>query len=620
MTTQTQEKKAKPESEQGSDLSSEISLDDDFDSLDDLRTEIMGQIEEAKTWYEKQYHITWDEMNNLYRGIRERGKNQLEWQHNYSSGKPFGIVQQVYTHIMQGLYPKEKLWSITPRENDNENNQLAAKAWKEIMLVQSKGMHLRRNMGWSVLDAIIFDCGIMEYGWKFQTITKKYLDWKTGKVEVVGDVERISMPYFESVAPFDMIGDLDAQSWETQGWVGRRIAVSWGEIESDRAYNRKDEKARLQLEFKDKDKLTPGKVFEGWKYTKKDLVVIILDGGYIIKKHTTLLKSNEINYLPIILFPEQRTPIGIGLLSNIKDSLQYFEKVMNSNADNLDLAIQRLWVLKSNSDIPFNKLKVSLGKVWKVGPNDDLQALQMPGINADSYKEMQLHDSIVNTIAGNNEPFAGETATQDKLNAIQTTQKANESVMYNQEEFLIPGLTAWLNMNQQFMTVEECAKVVGKVRAGALRLEDKAVDLNIALDVELSGEASEYERLLEVDNMSQFTNLAVAIAQLPPQLQGPMYEILADLFGYKDKLTASAAQTAPVAGATGNQGAGPDNITPEMISAIKAEAEAFAKAAGVTVDQYMNDLAAKMQLQPQDLIIAIVKAGSIQKLLQGGGK
>lgn len=599
-------KEAQPKEQAiASKIESQVAEDEAYEDLDKLRKEIQGKIDESKAYFEKNMHIGWDKANNLYRCIRARGQFQLEWQNNFASGKPFATVQQLYANLMSGLYPKDKLWSLRPAEVSQPNTNVAD-LWKKVMLIQAQDMHLRRNLGWSVLDAIICDYGILEYGWLFKKRVKKYLDYKSGKVTPVEDPERISRPYFESVSPFDFLSDLDAMSWETQEWAARRVRVTLGEMESDPTYNMNAEIERLKRNNKDATEYT---AFDGWKYWTANTIIIILDGGHIIKKHWTLLKSNVIPCLPVTLFTEQRTPAGIGLLGVLRGSLEYIDKIMNSNADNMDLALQRIWTLKSSSDIPFSRLNIFPGKIFKVDSHDELAPVNMPGINLDSYKEMQIHEQFIKDISGNMEMYTGDTATQDKINAVQTTVKEREVIESNQEELLKPMLRAWIDMNQQFMDKKEVALVVGKQEASKYKVEDKGTDLNVALIVDVTGESSEVEKLIGIDNITRFTNLVSSIVQVPPNLQGPIFAELVELFGYKDKfkLETPNAQAKP--------------ISPDAISKIKQEAARLASAKGLTPEQYMGRLAEQYGMPGPKLMEKILNAGSIEEFLkapQGG--
>lgn len=598
------EKSKQPQNQIAENIETKVAEDEDYSDIEKLRLEVKRRIDEAVAYFENNFHTRWDEMANLYRGLRARAAQMLEWQNNFVSSKPFGVSQQVYAACMQGLYPKEKLFSLTPREQ-TENAKIAASGWKQVMLVQSKKMHLRRNMGWTVTDGIICDYGISKYGWKFETKVKKYLDWKTGKVEAVEEPQKISTPFIKSISPFDFLSDLDAMSWEEQEWTAERIAVSMDEIESDPTYNMNDEIAAVKIWLKTKSQDEPvGRLLYGWEYHTCDTVLVILDEcDKIVKKHYTLLKSNEIPYIPFCLFPEQRTPGGMGLLNNIKGSLQYIDKLMNANADNMDLALRAPWTLKSNSNISFTKLDISLDKIFKVDANDELQRMQIPGPDLGAYREIQLHEKFIDGVSGGNQPYESDTATESKLNALQGTAKVRETIEYNQDEMLVPMLRAWLNMNQQFMEAKEVTATVGPTKAKQMKLESQGIDYNVDVEIELTGEASEVERLIEVDNLTQFTNLAQAIASLPPDIQPGLLSELVNLFGYKDKIK--------LGGANVNEG------DKQKLLAIKAEAEAMAKEQGVKPEDIMNGLATKMQMTPEQLMKAVIGAGSIKAFVGG---
>jgi hypothetical protein len=366
-------------------------------------------------------------------------------------------------------------------------------------------------------------------------------------------------------------------------------------------------------------------VLECWEYHTKDSIMLIVAGKFMVKKHWTPFKENKLPYYIVTSFPETRTPYGLALVEMIYDSLEYINTVMNANADNMDLALQRMWLIKSYSDIPFNKLESGPGKVYKVSAFDDMTPVPTVPLNPESYREIGTHTQFANDVAGNPDtPQAASTATEAKLSALNFSSKIRESIKYNREEFLIPFLRSWINLNQQFLTKEDAVSLLGSKKAKELAIETKNVDWNVDLDVELTGEASDVDRLLELDKFSQFVNLIVAASKMPTGLsQSLVYKQILTLFNYPnewlnqqtDQIKDTQEQQAqqPTEGQPAQPTNGP---TQADAQAIKSEIEAAAKSAGVPPQQFLANMAEKMQVDVASLLKSIMAAGSFDKFAE----
>jgi hypothetical protein len=292
---------------------------------------------------------------------------------------------------------------------------------------------------------------------------------------------------------------------------------------------------------------------------------------------------------------------------------------MNSNADLTDLAVMPIWLLNSNTNIDYNKLELYPNKVFKVDNNDKLANLPMPGPRTEGYKEISEHERYIHGISGNLEQVEGaDTATEAKLSAIRAQGKTKEYVKFNREEFLIPFLTAWLNLNQQFLTKEDAIKLLGEKRANDLHLEDSDVDLNVDFEVELTGEASDIDRVLELDKITQFNNAMIAISQLPPEINKEVViKKLVSLFGYEPNEWINKVPNVPQQPAVpGQEESGMDKAEVEKrVIKVKGEVEQVANEQGVAPEQYLTDMANKMQIDIKTLMALMVKEGGLQEFI-----
>ena len=85
-------------------------------TLEEVKKKIVTDIEESYERIETEFGTKWDKLGNLYRGIRVKAENMLDWQNNFSSNRAFGVARQAHAYLLDGLYPKQDFYAITPFE------------------------------------------------------------------------------------------------------------------------------------------------------------------------------------------------------------------------------------------------------------------------------------------------------------------------------------------------------------------------------------------------------------------------------------------------------------------------------------------------------------------------
>ena len=595
------------------DITEQLSIED----IASYKTQILNEIAEGYNFYDEYFHGKWDYYYNLYRGIRKKSDEMADWRSNLSPNPAFGLIQQQLALIMSGIYPSGDFFALRPKSKDEAGvSDKTAEALKQVMQKQSNDMHLYKAIYWGVLDSLIYSAGIIKFEWKIDYIQKSYLDIKTGK-SVDIDEQRLSRPTVRVVNPMDLVIDPEAETIHGDSraarYIAEKVEVSIGDLKDNPAYNIDSEVNQLlmwakECGFKDTDRVS------GWEYNTPTEVAIFLggkfegkDSQFMVKRHKTIYKSNELPYYSLIAYPDQRSPFGLSTMEMIKDSIEYINAIVNNNADNLELALMNVWKMKTSSDIPYTKMNMFPGKVIKMDTFDELEQFEFKGISKDGYNEINMHEGFIDQVTGKLDLIsegADTTATQAKLDAARQSQKIKEYIRYNREECIVELLRAWVDMIQQFQTKEELIDYLGEAKAKEIELEDKNIDLDMEFDIELTGEATEIDRLNELDKFNMFMQLLDSLKVLPPEIDRlQVIKRLMSMNGIPEDWLVEVPQEAQ------EQPQGKPND-------IGTEIESLAAESGVSPEELIQGLADKLQQDPQKVIDGIANSGGVQAFIE----
>ena len=623
----------------------------DFDegmSLEEIKEALKEDIDAAVTHVQEQYVQNWDYLNNLYHNIRETDEYTEDWQANLGLSGAFGPVNQEIPSIMGGIFPKPDFYSLTPVDDDGSDKYaIAAEAHRSIMTKQAEQMHLYKNLYWTVMDALIFSAGWVKLEWKFDRKKRKYLDSRSGKLVQVTKEEIIAHPIITNISPYDVFVDPEATGVEDARYVVHKVQKTLGEIMSSKFWNMTDEKNQLKA-----DVINGGN--KRWKnckvdlylyYTPTEIMAVTTDYKFVVKKHTTPYKHNRIPLFNLVKFPEQRSPYGISTVEAIADMVEYTNILVNSNADNIRIALNKLFTLKSSSDIDGETLKVAPGRIFKIRQNDELKEMPITPVSPMVYREIGQMEQFKNQAIGNMDMIDSsqvKTAREAEIVASRASAKVKEFIVYNREEFLKPLIKTWIDLNQQYLTKQDdIVKVLGKTTIKKLELEGKEIDLNVDVMVQVSGDSGMAERGQVLEEVGQFIQLMATAAQLPPEVDRRKYlETLVGLMPNipKDILLPANRQPKeePMQPAAPPMPGGPEGAPPPQAGpppapgqgasprdAIAQEIITLAQQTNMTPAQLVTALAQKLGMDPQAMIQAIEQAGSLNAFLaqtQGGAQ
>lgn len=647
---QTQEQPQEKEQEKASKseelkfTETETPLDSELENKKDIEEYlqmVLAKINDGRRYYEDVFHDSWEELASLYEGIRQRTEEMQDWQNNLAPNNGFGLIRQQLALYMNTLYPKRDNYTMKPRKyvEDKAKAKKTVEFHKEVMDIQSKQMHEYRNFTWLVLDSLIFSSGKCDIGWHIDYRDKRYyLNTKTGKKEEL-KIERISRPYIRILNPFDVIIDPDCDAIEDDingaEYGAIRDSITVRDLKESPRYNVKSEVTRF---LRDNPKLKNWDRLERWEFrtrTERAMVITGINdtaipsdagGGYLVSKHYTPYKDNKLHILSMVAYSKQRSVEALSTMMMVRDSLKYITKIVNSNADAMDLALLGLWMLKSDSDIPFDRAKIFPSKVFKVNSFDELKKMDVTAVHPDAYREIELHEKMMRGVTGNldavNVRPETKTATEAKIEASRNSVKTKEDVKFNKEEFYVEYLRQRIDLNQQFLTKDDAIALVGERRMKELEIEPDDVDWNVDLDIELTGELADIDRVNEADKINNFVAIVQAVASLPDAFDKvEMLKELMNMFGYPEKWIQEQKpqeQKQLPAGKEQPQQPTPEDVQAkeQVVSGIEQEVEQMARDAGKSPEDLINGIATQLQAKPEQILEQAVQAGGLGKFLQ----
>lgn len=570
---------------------------------------IMAQIGESKGILEDNFHPKWKLMDNLMKGIKSMGAYTEEWQSNMSSNLLFGIVTQEISLIMNAIYPKTDFYSFEPEE-DTDGAMRSVEVHKKIMEIQAKDMHLYKSIYWSVMDSLVYSVGWLKLEWEFDEKEKQFLDFTSGKIVPVEEKEKIDRPCVRNVSPFNIFFDVNATSMEDCKWVAELKQITKADLQNP-VYNTPDAKVLLK-ELYDKD---DDYSFNIYVYYTPKSVTVLNENGLVIRNHHTIYKHNKIPFFPLVKFPLQRSLLGLSTCEMVHDSVNYYDQLLNAYADNMKLAIHKIWLLKSSSDIKQEDMRIHPGKVIGVRSFDELSALPNPA-PVSPYNEMENINSQINKVVGNLDQVddsSNRTATEARISAQRSATKQQSYILYNREEAIKPLLVMWFDLNQQFLDKEKVTALLGKKVSKDLKVENNDVDLSVNAKVIITGESGLVDKTQQLENLQTFMELVMGVAQMPEGIdKQKLLKYVLSNTDMPEDIYAEATeipQEAP-------QGKAPQVSAPVNKDKLMNEIDTAAKSIGTNPEGLIQSLSKQLGMPPETIIQQIESMGSLNAFLQ----
>ncbi len=399
---------------------------------EDQKQKLVSKCTETFEYYRTQLEIPRQRMLELF-------ENTFIFKFERGEGKMSLCFPKLYEHLQKiapRLVSNDPKWVITPLTPTRLLEDLEG-ADPEAMYLDAQVGQLYLNYIWWLgrckekLDEWSISGLVMDIGWAkvdfVQKLKKKKVTFEEDGEEMEKEVEEVHIEYPTFEVPdtlsiyFDpKISDVDDmrsiiefQERVAVGDLMRNKQLYYKEaIEflekvgaSDTTINSKLNQKFTQQGIPDNnnpvDNSVSLKTYYGYvSMEDEDDEVMVM---FTVANDTEIIECKEIPFMPFEKFTPSKVPgqaIGKGALSPILDQHKAYNLVRNQRFDNVNIVINRMWMMRRGAGIDPRKLRSIPGNVIDVKSFDDIQPLETPDVTRSSYEEANSLNTEMQSITG----------------------------------------------------------------------------------------------------------------------------------------------------------------------------------------------------------------------------
>lgn len=530
------------------------------------------------------------------KGLYEAPVRQQYWRDTLvpRASNSFPLVAQhvraVLDQAMPAVFPEAVPFAIQPNQGTSWQ---VARAWEAVLAYQIKQINFKQEMRLLIKDAEVFGIGLGKWGWLSETkkrevykravkpkkVQNQYGQWvvlhtkESDALDVEEVEEVITKPFFKRCEINHVLIDpsLRVPDIRYAKYVIYRDFLTLRDLNALRDYegwNIPSEEELRQLAVPPEE-TAPGTPMENeatafpaqghrplpryydssedpldhklevLEYWTNDSVLVVLQRKKLIRK-----EKNPFGCIPFVSAFWDDIPgsfYAFGIPRRIGGVQTHIQGLRNLRLDDINLALQNVWLAKIGTEIAAQPMKAYPGAVFKVDdPQHDLVPLIKQPLIPQAYEEEDVLINDAERTSGANEMVvqggmpAGNRSTGMRTaagaNAVSGAASARIQGFVDNiiEQVFVPTLNAIIEMDRQRMDPELMRKIIGPTLWQALEMEhqgDYLVDMCNVMDLQVS--------VLASSNLAARAKMAAALpTELEMFAQPAFVQGLADA-GYK---------------------------------------------------------------------------------------
>lgn len=369
----------------------------------------------------------WLNFYSLYRIFKtEQG---MPWNSKLYIPRIFEVIEKLAPRMTS----HNPSFTITPKKEEARDQADLLSVYLEYIW-EEQG--LKNKIRQLAKNQLIYGTAIAKVDWFMETKKSKVSETKTNEegeeeeVVLTRDVVTNEMPKFEVVDIFDILIDpRDEDEDSGAGIFHKRDFVEYSELlaNKDIYFNLDEVKQKLiSLDYQDNDDTEQQE-----KHTKKGVV----NNAEEVNKNKLSLKEywglfsptdepedeeeyiittindsivircerNEFGIRPFVAIHDARIPgefFGVGEVEPLESLQVELNWLRNQRMDNVNLALNKMWLVDTDTDVNPSQLVSRPGGVIFKSPNSVIQPLDFPDVTSSSYAEEDRIGRDIQTISG----------------------------------------------------------------------------------------------------------------------------------------------------------------------------------------------------------------------------
>jgi hypothetical protein len=530
--------------------------------------------EVEESWLEcwAKYLNTPNTQGNLRASALKRvGDIETGWRHQLSGAKAYEAVETIVGYLMAATFPNRDWFGVEPMSPHTDDNLHLSRLLKKHVTNKLDESGFKSEWAIFLRQLVVTGTSVVALPWRTESEMTHYYEEMAPLVEgedptyAVRDsvYDTYDAPGIEVLDVFDCYIDPSTNDPNKSAFI-RKLIISKGELidaAKDGTYDitpkevidaKSTQDGGLDTSSSRQNQL---KTFEGLQtqaWAPTELVELIEYWGDLYDPETgecdgnvvvTLLGSDVIGYQkspfwcgkPFIIGTYSRTghsPYGFGGIQPVLGLLHQLDIITNQRLDNLELAINNMWTLKSDGVLQPDEVYTEPGRVFQVGDHSDLQPLASQSQAwAVTYQEAGLLEATVDKSFGtgnyisSNQQRSGERVTATEVAAVRDAGGNRLSTVHKhiEETALIPFLGKVFAMIQQHTTSPVTVRVAGDGADEYGYWQLDPTDFSIPVKLRPIGSDNIIERKAYVQARLEFVQAVSALPDVAAKLNMDMF-------------------------------------------------------------------------------------------------
>lgn len=516
--------------------------------------------------------------SNLRNSVIKRvGNVETEWRHHLTGAKAYESVETIVGYLMAATFPNRDWFDVEPLSPHTDDNMQLARLIKRHVINKLDESGFKSQWAVFVRQLVVTGTSVLALPWRTDTEVR----YEHAKLDPMDEYEEATYAQHEYVyntydAPgievldvFDCYVDPESTDpnkgafirklTRTKSEVLTLVKTGVYDVDLIDVVNHHSDNYGSDVSSSRGNLLQTfeGVQTNGWSPT--DLVELIEYWGDIYNNDTGECDYNMIVTLmgdkviscepspfwcgkPFIIGTYSMTghsPYGFGGIQPVLGLLHQLDSVTNQRLDNLELAINNMWTLKSDGLLQPDEVYTEPGRVFQVSDHNDLQPLASQNQSwAVTYQEAGLLESTIDKSFGtgnyisSNQQRSGERVTATEVAAVRDAGGNRLSTVHKhiEETALIPFLAKLFAMVHQFTVEPVTVRVAGDGADEYNYWELEPTDFNMPVKLRPIGSDNVIERKAYVQARLEFVQAVSGLPEVAQKLNMDMF--LTDLLNH----------------------------------------------------------------------------------------